>query len=84
MAVLLRSAEFRELLQEALTFVVALLGMRVGGFEQAWRLSEADEAASLGREDGERERERERLDREYALGAGYEAGEVPAGAWPGD
>ena len=58
---LLKSEEFRELLAGAPEYVVALMDLQIVSHDQAWKLSEADEAA-VTLED---ERERLRLRGEW-------------------
>jgi hypothetical protein len=76
---LLKDGGFRELLGEAPEYVVALMDLQIISHDQAWKLTEADEAAA--KLEDEREGERIRLEAEWEaanIGRGRSA------AWPMD
>lgn len=72
---LVKSEVFRELLQDAPEVVVALLELQIVSHDQAWKISEADEAAA--RLEGERVKARVR--------GGWEVSQIGgSAAWPMD
>jgi hypothetical protein len=65
MGMLLKHEEFRELLTDAPEYMVALMDLQIISHDQAWKLTEADEAAA--KLEDEREGERLRAEAEWEV-----------------